>query len=152
MEPAWLRGESGLYQRTSIKSFDSAKLEDLLKFIARGLAWHHWGTYIGPEYYVGVMFTPDMLSIDFQDRVRNWNPAARAKENFGNSTVEYEGVQAVEPPQLTVWGISMYGGVMLSGEERQKGLESQTSRRWWVITGPPEIAAMIETLKRQDSA
>ena len=36
--------------------FDSKKLEEVLKPVARGLTWHHWKTYIGPVYYASVLF------------------------------------------------------------------------------------------------
>lgn len=48
VEPAWLREGTGLYQQTSIVDFDGSKLEGLLKFIGRGLAWHHWELISGP--------------------------------------------------------------------------------------------------------
>ena len=41
MKPAWLREDNGLYQQTSIVDFDSTKLEGFLKYVGRGLAWHH---------------------------------------------------------------------------------------------------------------
>jgi hypothetical protein len=48
MEPVWLREGAGLFQPTRMISFDGRRLEELLKYIARGLAWFHWRTYIGP--------------------------------------------------------------------------------------------------------
>ena len=60
------------------------------------------------------MFMPDMVTLDFQDRVRSWNSGNRVVENLGRRTVQYEGVQAADPAELTVWGISMYGGVAIS--------------------------------------
>ena len=56
MEPAWVREGTGLFQPTSMISFDGAQLEELLKYIARGLAWHHWNLYLGREDDVSVMF------------------------------------------------------------------------------------------------
>src|ERR1700728_412119 len=114
MQPAWIREGSGLFLPTMTINFDSVKLEELLKLVARGLTWHHWKTYVGPEYYASVMFMPDMVMLDFQDRVRSWNSGNRVVENLGRGTVQYEGVQASDPAELTVWGISMYGGVAIS--------------------------------------
>jgi hypothetical protein len=41
MKAAWLRENGGIYQRTSVVDFDGDKLIDLLKYVGRGLAWHH---------------------------------------------------------------------------------------------------------------
>jgi len=147
MQPAWIREGSGLFLPTMTINFDSVKLEELLKLVARGLTWHHWKTYVGPEYYASVMFMPDMVTLDFQDRVRSWNSGNRVVENLGRGTVQYEGVQAADPAELTVWGISMYGGVAISGGKSRDGGLIQSSSRWWVITAPPEVAALIDRLK-----
>jgi hypothetical protein len=148
MEPAWVQEGSGLFLRTSTMPFDGEKLEDLLKYIARGLTWHHWNAYIGPDYYVSVMFMSDTLGMAFQQIVRSWRVGARASSNIGQGTVEYEGVQAADAPGLTVWLIAAFGGVMLSDSRtRIAHRPAETSSRWWVITGPPEIARQIEDLK-----
>jgi hypothetical protein len=147
MQPAWIKEESGLFLPSMTINLDGAKLEELLKLIARGLTWHHWKTYVGPQYYASVMFMTDMITLDFQDRVRNWNTTNRVVENLGRGTVQYEGVEAADPAELTVWGISMYGGAALSGGKSRDGGPVQSSSRWWVITAPPEVAAMIDRLK-----
>jgi hypothetical protein len=143
-QPTWLREGSGLYQRTSMLSFDGAKLEELLKYIALGLAWYHWGTYLAPDHFASVMFMPDLLSIHFQEQMHSWSVAQRAVVDLGQGTVQYEGVQLADPPESTVWGISMYGGVMLPIGEISTGADVQTSSRWWVINGPPQLAEMID--------
>ena len=143
-EPTWLREGSGLYQRTSMLSFDGAKLEELLKYIARGLAWHHWGTFLGPNHFASVMFMPDLLSIHFQEQMHTWSVAQRVVVDLGRGTVQYEGVQLADPLESTVWVISMYGGVMLPIGEISTGADMQTSSRWWVIIGPPQLGEMID--------
>jgi hypothetical protein len=125
-------------------SFDGAKLEELLKYIARGLAWHHWGTYLSPDHFASVTFMPDLLSIHFQEQMHTWSVAQRVVVDLGRGTVQYEGVQLADPPESTVWGISMYGGVMLPIGEISAGEDIQTSSRWWVIIGPPQLAEMID--------
>jgi hypothetical protein len=147
MQPAWIREGSGLFLPTMTINFDSGKLEELLKLVARGLTWYHWKTYVGPAYYASVMFMPDMVTLDFQDRVRSWNSGNRVVENLGRGTVQYEGVQAADPAELTVWGISMYGGVAISSGKSRDGGPIQSSSRWWVVTAPPEVATSIERLK-----
>ena len=147
MQPAWIKEESGLFLPAMTINFEGAKLEELLKLMARGLAWHHWKTYVGSDYYATVVFMTDMISLDFQDRVRRWNLANRVVESLGRGTIQYEGVQTADPAELTVWGISMYGGAALSGGKSRDGGPVESSSRWWVITAPPEVAAKIDKLK-----
>ena len=148
MEPAWVQEGSGLFLRTSTTPFEGEKLEELLKYIAYGLAWHHWKAYIGPDWYASVIFMPDTLGMAFQQMVRSWRPGATASDNIGQGTVEYSGVQAADSPGLTVWLIAMFGGVMLTDRRtRIADRPVETSSRWWVITGPPEIGAQIKGMK-----
>jgi hypothetical protein len=89
---------------------------------------------------------PDALSVAFRQQVRAWNSSKAASNDLGRGTFRYEGVQAANPPELTVCCLTMYGGVLLADENRT-GASAETSCLWWVITGPPEVAAMIDGLK-----
>lgn len=146
-KPAWLRENGGLYQQTGMVDFDGDKLIALLKFIGRGLAWHHWKVYLRPDDDVSVMLMPGMASAYFASMVSGWRSAQRVNEDLGNGTVQYVGVQAPDPPQLTVWTISMYGGVVLSNDRRKADGEQQSCSIWWVITGPRELNDTISRLK-----
>lgn len=148
MKPAWLREDNGLYQQTSIMDFDSTKLEGLLKFVGRGLAWHHWKLYLRPNDEVSVMLISDMNSALFASMTSGWRNAQRVVENLGNGTVQYVGVQAPDPPELTVWTISMYGGLVLSDDRRKADGQMESCSMWWVITGPPELNEGFERLKK----
>jgi hypothetical protein len=147
MEPAWLREGTGLYQRTSMVNFDGPKLEALLKYIGRGLAWHHWNLSFRPDDDISVMFLKDMAGAAFQNMIDGWRVKQKIIKNLGNGTIEYIGVQAIDPPQLTVWTISMYGGLLLSGGECKTNEPVETCSRWWIVTGPPEINATVTRLK-----
>ena len=103
-----------LFRSAATIHIDSAKLEELLKMIARGLTWYHWNAYIGPDYYASVLFVPDLVTLDFQDRVRSWNTKQQVACDFGHGTVQYEGVRTADPQELTAWAISMYGGTAIS--------------------------------------
>ena len=146
-EPVWLRENGGLYQRTSMVAFDSSKLVGLLKFVGLGLAWHHWKIYLRPADVVSVMLLPDTASAVFASMTSNWRNAQRVVENLGDGTIRYVGVQAPDPPELTVWTIWMYGGLVLSDDRRKSEGDMESCSMWWVITGPPEIEDMTERLK-----
>jgi len=148
MERAWLREEGGLYQQGGTFDFDHAKLEGFLKYVGRGLAWHHWKVYLKPDDDVSVLLMTDMHSALWASMTSSWRNARRVVGNLGNFTVQYVGVQASEPPELTLWTISMYGGLILSDDRRKIDGQMQPCSMWWVITGPPELNEGFERLKR----
>jgi hypothetical protein len=93
------------------------------------------------------MLLTDTASAVFASMTTSWNNAQRVVENLGNGTVRYVGVQAADPPELTVWTIWMYGGLVLSDDRSKSEGDMESCSMWWVITGPPEIEAMTERLK-----
>jgi hypothetical protein len=86
-------------------------VEDWLKYIPRGLIWHHWQAYLRPEDSVTVMFPTETMAFYFKGLVGAWSVAKRVSNDLGRGTILYEGIQAVDPPELTVWRMSMYGGM-----------------------------------------
>jgi hypothetical protein len=144
VEPTWVREGGGLFQPTFTIVFDGLKLEEYLRYVARGLAWHHWKTYLCPEDDVKVMFLPE--APELQRWFRNMDVARRISNSLGSDAVQYEGVQATESVQQMVWVVSMYGGVQLSMDGREVNLGA-TLGRWWIMTGPPEIAARWEAFR-----
>jgi hypothetical protein len=139
LRPAWVQEGAGLVLPTASFKFDSSKLAVLLKMIARGLAWYHWKSMVPPDYYADVLFMPDMVTVDFQDRVRSWNAERRISIDLGDGTIRYEGVQMADPHELTVWGFTVFGGVAVAYDRSRDGGPIQSSSRWWVITAPPEV-------------
>jgi hypothetical protein len=146
MRPAFSREENGLYMPTVTMDFDGSKIEAFLKMAARGLAWYHWQTYIGSGCEVRALIMADMLALTLES-VINENNANRVSKDIGNAALKYDGLQSPVIPEITVWGITMYGGVALSGGVRRDGGPIQTSSRWIAITGPAEIAATIDRLR-----
>lgn len=138
MNRAWLKEGDGIYQRTSTMSFDSGKLRGLLVFIGRGLAWHHWGVYLSQTDVVDVMFLTDLQSAVFPTNLRPENFPVTVRGTVGNGTFTYEGMQAREPLNLTVWKVVMYGGILLSDDG--ESAPAETRSQWWIITGPPEVS------------
>jgi hypothetical protein len=139
-KPGWIRQDGRIYQPTSVVEFDGKKLDALLKYIGRGLAWHHWKVYLRADDEAIVMLLPDASSALFQGLIGHMGPENQVVENLGRGTVQYVGIQAADPPQLTVWQISMYGGLVLSDDRRKADGESVSCTTWWVITGPRELA------------
>jgi len=145
-KPAWLREAGGIYQLTSVVDFDGDKLAALLEYVARGLAWHHWRVYLRPTDHVSVLFVRDIETALLQSLIAGLRPGQQVNGNLGNGTVLYRGLQGVDPPQLTVWTVSMYGGVVLSDDRRSVDRDAESCTVWWMFTGPPELHNMLSTL------
>jgi hypothetical protein len=145
--PAWILDGGGLYQQTAMVDFEATRLEALLKYIGKGLAWHHWKVYLRREDDVSVMLMSDMGSAVFQSIIGKLRPAQKVVEDIGNGTVKYVGMQSPDPPELTVWTISMYGGLVLSDDRRKSDGNIEPCSRWWVITGPQGIADRLSQMK-----
>jgi hypothetical protein len=140
-ETIWLRQGGGIYRNTSGFTLDGRKLAELVKYIARGLAWHHWKVYLRSTDAVSTLFLPEKSSQIFQGLIAGMTPKERVHENLGKGTVEYVGLQALDPPELTMWTIAMYGGVLISDDRVMRGDSSGACSTWCAITGPPEVAA-----------
>jgi hypothetical protein len=82
-KPAWIRQDGGIYQPTRVVEFDGKKLEGLLKYIGRGLAWHHWKVYLRLGDEAIVMLMPDMSSAIFQSLVSQMRPENKVVGKLG---------------------------------------------------------------------
>ena len=143
-EHAWLKTGGGIYQPSGSVKFDGNKLGQLLKYVSRGLTWHHWGIYVSAEHKMRVLFSPDMFSLYLQSQLSAVQDDRKITIDLGRGTVQYAGCQVGEPPDLTFWGISMYGGVMVSNNTGSTAGPEETSCQWWVITAPPELGDALE--------
>lgn len=124
--------EQGVMRPTMTIPIDGTKLDALLVYLCRGLAFHHFGVCIPQSYFIGAgalaaVAEPFLLGL------LKLNGQSRAEVSLGEGLVEYLGVQAVDDPCLTVWRFRLYGGVVLgdaaSSGERPSTLWATSSRR-----------------------
>jgi hypothetical protein len=111
---------------------DSTRLRHLFAFIAKGLVWYHWQIILGPGHRVRAEAVSDAWAQRYEQFFR-MKARHHVKENLGAGTFCYEGLQAEEPLELTIWRFSIYGGACLAGDVRAPGA---TSTQLFAITGP----------------
>ena len=99
--------------------FDHTRLDRLFAMIARGLAWYHWGVLLGPGYGA-IASTFSDSGWNFFDQFLTTLPV-RVDRNLGENTFSYQGSQAKDCPEMTVWRFSMYGGVRFGGDPKAPG-------------------------------
>lgn len=117
-------------------SVDPEQIVALLAMIGRALAWLHWRTYLGPEHAAeALMLTP--FGQQFFDRIFAMNARDRVRNDLANGAVSYVGFRGVDTPQITLWRIRFYGGMLFSGGPEQ------VTREIAAITGPRRIVAVL---------
>jgi len=134
----WTREPSGLVVRALTVPIDGEKAEKLAGFIVRGLMWHHWKIVLGPDCFV------DVLSLTgrgqaFFERYRTMRARDRVRGDIGNGALIYEGLQGTDNPQVSVWELSILGGVKMTNVD-----DTDCTSRFGVMTGPQSIKDRAE--------
>jgi hypothetical protein len=129
----WTRTSSGLHVQTITLPVNTTALKELFAMIARGLIWHHWRTYLTKADFIDIEFLTMVGERFFRERFFGLNARNRVSNSLGAGAFLYEGVQSVDSPQLTVWLMSLYGGIRLGGDDRAP---EETASLVGVITGP----------------
>ena len=125
--------EGGIYQPTMAILINSGAIERLFTLIVRGLVWHHWNTYFADEHHIEALFLTETGKEFFEQYLFSMNAAQRVKVDLGNGTFTYEGMQAVDCPQITVWRFEIYGGLVLDGDP---DAPNESSTQVGVLSGP----------------
>jgi hypothetical protein len=110
--------EDGLYRQSLTIPFEFDRLLEWAKYVARGLARHHWGVTIDSEHFVAAMALTDDGAKLFRSQMIGVRSNAKVDADLSNDTFRYEGAQGIDNPQVTAWLISFYGGAMLGGDVR----------------------------------
>lgn len=111
---------------------DTSCLRHLFALITRGLVWYHWKTILGPGHSVRAETISDTWARHC-GQIFTMKARGHVTENLGEGTFCYEGLQAEEPPELTIWRFSIYGGACLAGDPKAPAV---TSTQILAITGP----------------
>jgi len=109
---AWLT-ENGITQRTITLPFDGEKLDALFTLVTRGLAAYHFGVVIPKDYFIGAGALASVAE-PFMTSLLMMNARAKVTRSLADGLIRYDGVQATDDPNLTVWRYRIYGGVRLS--------------------------------------
>lgn len=111
-QEAWLT-ENDITQRTITLPFDGEKLDALFALVTRGLAAHHFGVVIPKDYFIGAGALASVAE-PFMTSLLMMNARAKVARSYGDGLISYDGVQATDDFNLTVWRYRIYGGVRLS--------------------------------------
>jgi len=121
--------------------FDHRKLEKLFAMIAQGLAWHNWGVLLKPGFSAIAALFNDAGAPFFARMLSGWKTPIRVSANLGNETFVYEGAQATDVPEATIWQFQMYGGITFGGDPAVPGPASLAV----AVTGPDALIQRIQS-------
>lgn len=120
---------------------DHARLEKLFAMIARGLLSYHWGVVLGPNHSaIASIFSVSGESL-FNQIFKAWNTPSRVNVDLGRGTFCYEGAQATDSRQTTIWRFSMYGGIMFGGDPKVPEPGSLAV----AVTGPADLILRLQS-------
>lgn len=100
---------------------------------------YHWKTYLTSEHFVEVHFLTKTGEGKLDKMFFTLNVQHRVREDLGDGTVCYEGLQDNCCPEMTVWRFSFYGGMALGEPLKSK----EISRSIGVITGPISLNKVV---------
>ena len=120
---------------------DHLRLERLFAFITRGLLWHHWNVILDPGNSVIASIFADSGTPFFERMLYRWNTPNRVSGNLGEGTFCYEGAQATDCKEMSVWRFAMYGGIVFGGDPRVPGPSSLAV----AVTGPDDLIQKLRS-------
>lgn len=134
--PRWMN-VNGVIQPMHALKIDARKLQNLMRYVVRGLYCFHIGKPLGDQFY------PDVAMQHPNDEPRIWASVAdwfpdscpRFGSNLGRGSFTYEGAQSPASEGFSVWRMSWHG-VRLHGENTPP----QGVGVWWAFTRPAEEA------------
>jgi hypothetical protein len=112
----------------------------LFVLITKGLVWHHWRMLLGTGTSVRAEPISDTWARKYE-AFFTMKARDHKKMDLGEGTFCYEGLQAEDPRELTLWRFSIYGGVCLAGDQRAP---QETSTQIFAITGPTAEVKKLE--------
>lgn len=148
LQPTFESTDGITWQESRSVPFDARKLMRLYEFMAKGLAFRHWGVLLpAPSHLVEATFVvsaaaPLLDRLFMTQRVRD-----RVHVDLSDGVLVYDGIQDLDHSEFTAWRLSLYGAVL--GADR-----GERPSRAYVITAPRTMLAavqFIEMLRRTDA-
>lgn len=116
-------------------AIDGERLHRFMEFAVKGLLGFHWNVILSPAHGVRVM-SPTLAVAPLLGSMLGVNARQHISGDLGAGTVRYEGAQSKQYPELTVWTITILGGLLLA--DTDAGTNDQ-SNSWYAITGSNEF-------------
>jgi hypothetical protein len=84
------------------------------RLITRALLWHHWQVTLEPDRHLVWAGFLNSVGLQLFSPFFAGTANARVRENLGEGTFIYEGVQGTDTPEMSLWMFDTYGGMKLN--------------------------------------
>lgn len=138
----WEESENGLVLPALELPVNEKYVEGLFAFIARGLIWHHFSQLITDEFFIKTAALTENAESNFKKKFFP-NTDGCVWDDICDGGFQYVGKQSGEYPQLTMWLMRFYSGVMFAEKNGD-----QVSRCFIAFTGRKEILESAELKAR----
>ena len=124
---------------------DSEKIVELFKFIAKGLAYYHWGILL-PDRDVTVYggFLHSIGATAMKRMLQSRTGKFTRPIVLGEGVFKYEGVQDPNHLSLTVWRMTLYG-IVMDGDPSAKAIKVSDG---YVITAPRGLKVATDVIEK----
>ncbi|MRS13055.1 MAG: hypothetical protein EG823_08300 [Actinobacteria bacterium] len=112
MRRAWAQHGSFVLPTASVP-VDGERIHELFRFVGRGLVSYEFGVTLKPSDLVEVTTLTAQGMELFETQFFGPHVSSVRHVDLGAGTVVYEGLQAQDMPEATVWRIQMYGGMWM---------------------------------------
>jgi hypothetical protein len=128
--------QEGIYVQTMALPIVPGTLEALFTFIVKGLLWFHWKTILSADDFVQVVVLTKQGEKLFDEKFMRLRYRNRVVDDFGQGTFSYVGSQGVDKPQISVWLMSAFGGIIFTGDSTTL---NESSSKIGIITGSKQV-------------
>ena len=95
------------------------QIEPLFAFIAKGLLWQNWGITLTEDDCAAAIVVRNEGAGFLNHIFTKMSARDRVTQNFGDGTLIYEGIQAKDYAQFTLWRFLVYGGLNFAETSRE---------------------------------
>lgn len=111
--PIWLEDNSGLIKPTMTVPFENDQLVRFFQYVVKGLVRFEFNEALGRDDFISIHTITSVAGEPiFRDKLAG-RAAARANRNLGDGAIVYEGAQGIDNPHVTVWLITLFGGLLV---------------------------------------
>jgi hypothetical protein len=111
MRKKYFQNDSGILESTMAIKFNINYLFDFFNYVTKALVYYHFGLRISTTHHIQSLNHNTHFDKFFDGSAQNI-----VKNDLGNGTIHYEGIQANGNDFLTLWRYRIYGGLQFQDQ------------------------------------
>lgn len=144
---SWERHPNGLLVPAVSINIEMDKIFKLVAFIVRGFYTFHWRAALDQDWFADpFIFHPDHENHAINSVMPYMDRSTVVQGNLGRATFVYRGIRSSHIPQLSVWQLTLLGGLQFGGDTR---FPDGRFPKFSIVTRQTEAAAKV-TRKRTE--